>query len=210
MAMASDKSLFIHIPKTGGWFIRYAFRDSNIAVEEVGSEHAYFPYLMQNKNEQFFAERKIFAFIRHPISWYQSRWAFRLKTGWCHTHPLDYNCASNDFKTFVSKCLEYEPTGWVTREYGIRIDTTPKPIDFVGRTEFIREDLLTFASMSGEPISQQTVQNLPRVNNADLDKKPSSHWAVYDESLFNRVMEVESGIIKRFYRDYDIDIKQFC
>lgn len=207
MALATEKSLFLHIPKTGGWWIRYAFKLNNIITEEVGEEHAFFPFLSDMRDDDFYKNRKIFAFVRHPVTWYQSRWTFRMKTGWKSQHPLDYNCASNDFKTFVKRCLDYEPSGWVTKEYGIYIDNVPGSISYVGKTETMKEDFIKFANISGELIDTCILDGIPKVNKSLLDSKDSRYWAKYDENLLEEVLTAEKSIISRYYKDYVIDPK---
>lgn len=217
MALATDKSLFLHIPKTGGIWVRYAIKKLGIKFWEIGDQHAHFPKygeksrLLAFHDDEYYKEKYIFTFVRHPLSWYQSRWAFRMKHGWKPgLHPLDYNCASNDFRIFVKNVLNYSPRGWVTIEYLNYLDNTPKPIDFIGKTENLTKDLITALTLAGEDFDPEIIKQLPRANDSDLDGKSSSYWATYTEDLMRGVIAAESTIISRYYHDYVIDKDKWC
>jgi hypothetical protein len=210
MALVTEKSVFLHIPKTGGIWIRHAFYACKIHYAEVGKEHTHFPELLELKPHGYYNDRFIFAFVRHPLAWYQSRWAFRIKSGWCAAHPLDYNCASNDFRTFVDNALKYRPTGWVTKEYNNYINTIPRQINYVGRTENIVEDTLESFKLAGEKYDEKIIRSIIRANDSDLDGKPSKYWATYTPELADRVMKVEHEIIERYYNNSIVNPADLC
>lgn len=204
MALASKNFVFLHIPKTGGmWASSVLRRTTNTFM--VGHQHSHFPQLLEHYPEEWYRDRFIFTIIRHPITWYQSVWAFRMKSGWKMNHPLDANCASNDFRTFVSNVLEYKPDGWVTWLYEQYIQYVPDGIDFIAKIENGARDIKTAISMSGLKYDEEMIDNLQRVNDSDLDSKPSKYWAKYTTKLFDRVVAVESRVISRYYSDYVID-----
>lgn len=210
MALATDKSIFLHVPKAGGMWIRHVFKVCRIPYAELGEQHSHFPEIARHQPPEFFKNKFIFSFVRHPLTWYQSRWAFRVKHGWKPQHPLDFNCASNDFRIFVDNVLKYRPSGWFTWECQSFIDQCPRPIDFVGRVENIVDDTIHALTMAGEKFSTNAVRNCPRVNDSDMDGKPSKFWATYDEKLARRVMAVESEVINRYYVDSSLDPKSLC
>lgn len=202
MALATDKLIFLHIPKTGGVFFRHIFKVCGISTIELGEQHSHFPELLRYKPPEFFQQRKIITFVRHPLTWYQSRWAFRVKHGWKAQHPLDYNCASNDFPTFVDNVLKYQPNGWFSWECRMFIDNAPK-IDFVGRTESLIEDSIAALKLAGEKFNEKIIRSIQRTNDSDMDGKTSKHWAQYDPSLMRRLMAVEQEVVKRYYSNFD-------
>lgn len=209
MALATDKSLFLHIPKTGGIWIRHVFKVCGIPYYEISDQHAHFPHLLNYQSEQFYKDHYIFTFIRHPLTWYQSRWAFRVKHGWRAQHPLDFNCASNDFHVFIENVLNYKPNGWVTWEYLNYIDLAPK-IDFVGKMENLVDDTIYALRSAGEKFSENAVRSIPRINDSDMDGKSSKYWAIYTLELANRVMAVESEIIRRYYYNTNFNPNILC
>lgn len=204
MALASDKFVFLHIPKTGGMWASSVLRKVSLTFM-LGHQHSHFPQLLEFNAEDWYNERFIFTIVRHPITWYQSVWAFRMKSGWKMNHPLDANCASNDFHTFVSNVLSYKPDGWVTWLYDQYIQYVPNGIDFVAKIENGSRDLKTALSMTNIKYDENIIDNLPRINDSDMDGKSSKHWAKYTPELFDRVMAVESKAISRYYGNYDIN-----
>ncbi len=205
MALATSKSLFLHIPKTAGIFIRHVFKVCKIDHIELGDQHSHFPELLRYRPEEWFRDRFVFAFVRHPLTWYQSRWAFRVKHGWRAQHPLDLNCASNDFHTFVNNMLEYKPDGWFTWECRMFIDQVPNRINFVGKTENLVNDVFAALEQAGEKFSHKVIKSIPRVNDSDMDGHTSKYWAPYNESLMKRVMAVESEVINKYYANFDFN-----
>ena len=206
MAIISDKFVFLHIPKTGGVWATHAMRQV-VPIEMLGDQHNHFPSLLVNSTltEEWFREKFIFTMVRHPISWYQSRWAFRVKHGWRMEHPLDYHCASNDFHQFVENALEFKPDGWVSWLYNTFIESVPGGIDYVCKLESGVDDLHTALLRSGVQHEKSTLSNLKRVNDSDMGGFPSKYWAKYTQELYDRVIDVESHCINRYYSDYKLN-----
>jgi hypothetical protein len=204
MAIISDKFVFLHIPKTGGVWATHAMRQV-AEIEMLGDQHNHFPALLDLRPEAWFKKKFIFTMIRHPISWYQSRWAFRIKHGWRMEHPLDYHCASNDFHQFVDNVLSFKPDGWVSWIYNTFIESVPGGIDYVARLENGADDLHTALLKSGVEHQKEQLSRLSRANDSDMGGYPSKHWAKYTDELFDRVMDVESHCINRYYPDYELD-----
>ena len=205
MALVTDKIVFLHVPKTAGIWIRHVFKHLKISHSEVGDQHTHFPELLQYKPEEYFRSRYVFTFIRHPLTWYQSRWAFRMKHGWKLQHPLDYSCASNDFHTFVKSALITFPTGWVSNEYSNYIDCVPGGINFVGHTETLITDLVYALNISGEMnVAPERLAAIPPANDSNIDGRPSHFWARYTKDLAQQVETVEQATIKCYYRDISL------
>lgn len=209
MALASNRSLFYHVPKTAGMWIRHAYKVSNIATYEIGDTHSHFPYLFKFKPLVYYKDIYGYVFIRHPLSWIQSRWAFRMRHGWRATHPLDYNCMSNNFHTFVENMLRYRPDGWVTLEYKNYIDGYADAIKFVGRVEYLLGDFKIAMDAAGETINWDILRNMNRINDSDMDGLKSKDWAKYTPKLIDRVLGTEQEIIRRFYGDYKINYDDY-
>jgi len=208
MALVSQRTLFLHVPKAAGTWIRNLYIACGIEHSEYGIQHTHFPALLQHATAGFYTKKFIYAFVRHPLTWYQSRWAFRMKYGWQLSHPLDRTCASNNFQQFVMNALEQYPNGWVTKEFTTVIDVCPKPIDYVGRAEFAVSDMLQVARLSGEKFDENIITSLPRVNDSDLDGKSSRYWAKYTPKLLDAVLEAERCVIDKYYSDFEIDTKR--
>lgn len=200
MPIATDKIVFLHIPKAGGTWIHNLLMHLNIGAYNIGHRHEHFPNIFSTYPRKFFEERLCFTVVRHPIYWYQSRWAFRLKNGWQAMHPLDWNCASNNFHQFVDNMIKYMPNGWCNDEYSRYIDFEPQLIKFIGRCETLADDFIKVMRMAGHDIDEQIVRNYPPANTSD-----SKNLAKYTKRLFDRVMATESDVITRYYSDYTIN-----
>jgi len=200
MALILPKSVFLHIPKTGGIWVRNAIERTNIKTFEFGEQHSHFNELLKYRDKQFYEKKSIFTFIRHPLSWYQSRWAFRIKHGWQLRHPLDFNCASNDFCTFVKNCIEYKPEGWVSWLYQSFIDKAPKNV-VVGKQENLAGDLIDILHGAGEIFDEQLMLSTNRANESNMHGKSSKEMAVYTTDLIDEVLDVEKLIVDRYYSD---------
>lgn len=220
-----NSSVFLHIPKCSGWWIRDAIKACGISHVEFGDIHSTLPELLREyhirirgnnldnlwcRNLLDFDKRFLFMFVRHPLTWYQSRWVFRLKRGWESNHQLDFNCASNDFHAFVENAIKYKSNGWVTHEFLNFIDTTPRPVDFIGRVEYLRDDLIFALRAAGETFDESIIRTLEPVNDSNIGGFPSKYWATYTPELVRKVLAADSEIINRYYRNYDIDIDSFC
>lgn len=210
MALATDKCVFLHIPKTGGIWIKSALVFAGIPFEEIGQQHEHFPYLYDFKPKSFFDNRMLFTMVRHPIPWYQSRWAFRIKHGWQARHPLDWACASNDFHIFVEKVLQLAPDGWCNWLFKQYCEREGSAIDFIGRTEFLVDDFLKAMKLAGHDVNEERVRSLEVANSSTMDDLKSGYWAKYTPELYDRVSAVEANIINRFYLDFPIDPKNHC
>lgn len=204
MALVLPKSAFVHVPKTAGLFVRAAIKRAGIKTYEFGEQHTHFPQLLTFRDRKFWRKKLVFSFVRHPLTWYQSRWAFRLKTGWQMKHPLDYHCACNDFGGFIRNCYSHFPHGWVTEEYKNYLESEPELISFVGRQETVVADLLSVLEQAGETFNARTIKSTPRTNESLLDGLTSQQIAVYSPELVAMVLEMEAETIEKYYKDWTV------
>lgn len=199
MALDTGNGLFIHIPKSAGVTIRNVLRAAFPVSKEIGGQHTHFPELFDYHDLSFFDSRFVFSFIRHPITWYQSRWAFRLKHGWQPNHPLDYYCASNDFGTFLHNCYRKYPKGWLTAEYTKYLEYKPGLINFVGKHENLESDLGFVLAKLGKKLDSNSLRGMPKYNTSQISGLSSSELAIYTPSLKDLVLNMEHKIIEKYY-----------
>lgn len=204
MALLTDKMLFLHIPKTGGTYVRAVLEKLGIRGKEIIHTHSRFPFLNEHIDDDTLKDKLVWCFVRHPLTWYQSRWAHRCKTGWQINNPFDYYCASNDFKQFIRNCIKYWPTGWVTHEMCYYIDNIPKQCKkFIGLYEKLDEDIkIALKSSNHSDLLPRYPELLP-VNTSELDGHRSYHLAVYDDETRAMVLETEKALIDKYYSDED-------
>tara|TARA_R110000751_G_scaffold23590_7_gene65195 strand:+ start:4167 stop:4829 length:663 start_codon:yes stop_codon:yes gene_type:complete len=202
MTLITNKSLFLHIPKTGGTWVKKVISKAQIETFEHGSTHAHFPELFKYRDEMFYDKKYVFAFVRHPLSWYQSIWVYRMKHGWSMDHPLDYNCASNDFHEFVRNCIKFKPSGWVSWMYASFIENSLGLVDFVGKQESLTDDLIYALNEAGEEFDEDIVRSAERVNAANINNMSTAEFAVYSKKLIDEVLDAENDAVSKYYGSF--------
>ncbi|TQJ01071.1 Tfp pilus assembly protein PilF [Amycolatopsis cihanbeyliensis] len=107
--------------------------------------------------------RYIGAFVRNPIEWYRSYWAYRMEGGWRPRYPLDEHCQSDDFETFVRKAVSILP-GALGNIYRSYVGPPGAEVDFIGRQERLEEDVLRFLRLVGEKVDESALRAGTRIN----------------------------------------------
>jgi len=149
----TDKA-FLHIPKTGGMWVRDLLRVNGIDYDLYAP--AEFPetidaVLIQENAKHHLAalpegieKKNVFCVLRDPYSWYESFWLFRnhsKKWKWCNKRRrLDRMLSVNariKFQIFISEMIVLYPRGFLTELYTMyanlsgttaRIKSAPKVI----------------------------------------------------------------------------------
>jgi hypothetical protein len=152
-------SVFLHVPKTGGSWIRQAIRAAGVPCAEYivdGDPHA--PLADCPCPEKF-----KFAFVRHPVALYRSYWRYKMDVGWDARNPFDIDCAAQSFDQFVRNVLRNCP-GWCSRMFEDYVGTMDREIEFVGRFERLVEDVICALRRSGEEFDETMLRRTPRAN----------------------------------------------
>ena len=101
-------AVFLHVPKTGGTFLRFFFERERMKLINFGYEHAdmeralhsfkYYPanalktsFLIGKNIDDKVKNSFKFCFVRNPYNWYESYWRFMMDYQW------------NDFATLRNK-----------------------------------------------------------------------------------------------------------
>jgi len=203
----SANMIFLHIPKTGGSWFKQALYRAEIDFENLYDQHVPIQYLINHMDEDL-NDKYIFSIVRHPITWYQSRWCFRIRHGWHVEHPLDNKCASNDFHQFVKNILDFKP-GWVTYLYSLYNDGDVSP-NKICRIENLVDDTVSALQEAGVKFNENKFRNTPKTNDSNLDGKPSRFWAKYSSELFDEVISAEQEAINKYYPNYEISPDKYC
>lgn len=168
MALVTDKLIFVHVPKTGGSTVRAVLtalcpeaRESGHVegAEHQPEKHWGLPQVAAAHPELLHG-RLPFAFVRHPVSWLKSRWAWAMHTGFgpkmateaaAAAHWLA-SCWSEDFTRFVDMYLERRP-GEYTRQVMTMLGYwTPPLVSYIGRSEDLVAHLMNVAQVAGQPL----------------------------------------------------------
>ncbi|MAH46489.1 hypothetical protein CMI37_11695 [Candidatus Pacearchaeota archaeon] len=196
MALLLKNSIFIHIPKTGGSWVRQATRRSGIVTNEIH-------YRNSEKKPEHWQHctpadlncegRFTFCFVRHPLDWYASFWAYRKRLGLLTDHELDQIIHTYSFPKYIEIILDKYPSGYVSTMY-----KKYTYVDYVGRNENLVEDLIKALQLGNEQFNEEVIRKFPRANaSASID--PWKKLVEYPPELRERVCEVESDAIKRYY-----------
>jgi hypothetical protein len=193
-------ALFLHIPKTGGSWVESVMQRLGIdAVNPKTLRTASWRHCLRHQFLESF--RSSFAFVRHPVSWYESWWKFQAQT-WVRWEPGVWHpqrglerCASDDFNEFIHLCIEHEPA-YVSRMYEWYIG--PPGVQYVnrvGRHESLADDLVEILrSLGYEP--DEAVLRIHAPANVSAKKCGDPIW---DPQLKRRILELEAPALKRFY-----------
>lgn len=206
MALLSAKTLFLHVPKTGGTTVRLAMAAAGLEVRESGVfdvEDHYSLAEVRAAHPGIDDGRLTFGFVRHPAAWLRSRWAWAVVTGFgdkIRTQPdaaahWMAQCWSGDFHRFVSAYLDRYPgicTQTMFRILGLWCE---RPAIFVGKTEALASDLAIALEMADESFD-------PRALNVERQKVAADGEFVGRCTLtgreFSRVMQAEAPLCQRF------------
>jgi hypothetical protein len=183
------KSCFLHVPKTGGSWVRKAIKAAGIACEDFSLGNNHHPGLADCPTPDKFK----FAFVRHPLSLYRSYWQYKMTYGWDAENLIDNTCRSNDFHTFVATVLEKLP-GIYSRSLHEFVGPPQQPIDFIGKYENLVEDLITALHRAGEQFNPAAIRNLPPYNVSNKQAFPAS----FTPALEAAVLVAEAEAIQRF------------
>jgi hypothetical protein len=210
LAFLLTKSAFIHIPKTGGQWVVAALKGAGVPVRRLNVVHTSPDEVADNP--EFQTRKEIFAFVRHPLSWYQSIWAHRMDDAWqpiCSkqwftqrwmNHWVEFNkyCQSNRFEEFVRKCVSHFPDGFLSSLY----ETYTKGCTFIGKQENIANDLQTILEKTGEDFNRFELKNTNRHN--VRANQPRRQFAIkYTKELIDLIMKAEQRAVDK-YQYYDI------
>lgn len=143
-----------------------------------------------------YADRFTIAFVRHPLDWWRSLWAYRMRDGWDPQRRIDSVACSSDFNTFVEQVVEHLPAHLETL-FARYIGPPSRPIEFIGRFESLADDLVQGLRAAGDEFDERALRSLPPDNVNDYGRFP----ALYRPDVAARLAESERAVIDRFYAE---------
>lgn len=204
MAIQTDRLILYHIPKCGGTWVKVAMKNAGIRYRTPRWSEEPHPFNLKhahstpdNVTPRAKEGRFSFCFVRKPISWYQSYWAFRSRKGSRRDEkfPAD-GLWSDDFDQFVNNLLDTYPDGFVTTLYQYYTGAKCEKVDFVGRQEYLSLDLAYALGLAGEPCDVSAFATTP-YQNMSPDRWISR--AILSDTTRVRVTECERWVLERFY-----------
>jgi hypothetical protein len=206
VAFVTEKTLFIHVQKTGGMSVReMLYRCIPVGHESgdaEGERHFGLPEL-RARHPGIESGRLSFGFVRHPVDWLVSRWAFAVASGF----PIHVQhrgtaaqvwmacCWSRYFDIFIEKYLERYPgvaTQTMFQKLGMWSD---KQVDCVGKTENLEADLNRILDAAGERRTAAEPSSPVRRNATERD---AVALAVVTPSMRKRIMDAEPKLCDMF------------
>lgn len=194
----TENMVFFHVPKTGGTWITQALVSAGVPVaspdplgDQVYSAHGH-----AGSGDVAAGDRFSVAFVRHPLDWWRSYWAHRMRAGWQTESPIDTVAASEDFNVFATRVLDHHPGhfGALVRQF---VGPAAAGVDFVGRFEHLVDDTCAALRLSGERVQVAAIRAHPPENVNDYGR----FHAVYRPHVAARMAEAERETIERFYAD---------
>jgi len=179
-----SQSIFVHVPKTGGaWCTKVISK----AITEENRVVAAHPNVFMLR--RVFCPVFIFGFIRHPLTWLQSRWAYATRRVRAGQPPLIYYV--DDFNEWVVSSFKRNSDyvceellgrlGYVKLKEGWR--PTNQTADFVGKMEEFPLALCTALQLAGERFEESIIMSYPAFNVVSRRKKWRKETRYSSESL---------------------------
>lgn len=196
MAVILPNSIMLHIPKTGGTWARKCIEAMGIPIRTTvrwemepnfgSTEWHHIPIY-----DKDWGKKPVFSFVRDPIAWYRSYWAYRKNTPWdAPATKFDLHCQAETFQEFIGKVILNYPFGYVSRLYECYTDHC----EFVGRQENLQEDLLAALREYREcfDVEQILKEKVNVSDTSDLEFAPGQE---------EQLREIEAWVYKVFYHE---------
>lgn len=184
-----QRAVFLHVPKTGGTWVEQALRMAGVEFEQFivdGDQHGDLSY---SPRPQAFT----IAFVRNPLTLYQSYWRFKVDRGWDQRNPFDVECRADSFIDFVAGVVRQHP-GWCSQMFEDYVGPPTAPISFIGRFENLADDLVTALRLCGEQFDEAALRSTPPAN---VSRTPLT-LCQWRQDLITTVAKSEVSAMTRF------------
>lgn len=201
--LINNKILFIHSAKTGGTFVRETINRYGIPNYEVGPKHASYHDIIKAYPE--YANLSSFGYVRNPLTWYKSRWAYGMMTYFGEKikympEAMNHWMApvwSNDLNMFVYNTLNRYPHG-IAWEYFNRMLGIGEPEGLRVKNVFRYENVVfsttnIIAHCKNDFTKISEIQRLPKTLSSSKYKDEIS------PELQKEIQVVEKQMFNSFY-----------
>jgi hypothetical protein len=179
---------------SGSWVEQCLREQNNVYIESIGSRHGdlerignfwrHCPYFYVRKSlshaknfQSLIGNCFILCFVRHPYEWAKSFYSYQTERGWpkwkglgeewlkygntkWHPNEVLYDLDKSSFNRFINDMIEKRP-GYIYELYSWYIGTE---IDFIGKVESIKRDLIKVLSKIGVKVNVEKIKSSPPVN----------------------------------------------
>lgn len=203
MPVMNKDMVFYHISKTGGTWVthvlQHLYPDVELLRIEVPGrgvsfrEHATY----KDMNDYDIKGKFSFAFVRDPVSWYESYFRFKKDredwNGNCLTEFF-----SNDINDFVNMTLDKYEQGFVTDLYKEHLGEDGGALDFVGKQENLREDLIKALYNVYIEVDEKFIRKKGPSNVSQKIKEGRN--GKLNKQTIKRIKEQEVWVYENFYK----------
>lgn len=181
---------FLHLPKTGGTWVRYALARVGVSWRDEGRQHA-----DHAEAVRACSAARYFTLVRHPLDWYASYWCMRMSEGWAgggYNWLLPRACASASFAVFVRLAALLSP-GFLAGVYA----RYAAPGVRVYRTEDLPGALPAALRDAGESFDERDLPAQERMNRG-ASLPGMAALCRYDAGTAAAVYESEAAVMERY------------
>lgn len=205
MAIKTDRSIFFHIPKTGGIWVKTAMKAAGLRYSATSNVTGSHPFNLKRAHAtpdivvpRALDGRLSFTFVRRPVAWYRSYWSFRSRKGARRDEkfPAD-GLWSDNFDQFVNNLLDAYPGGFVSTLFQYYTGENGEKVGFVGTQENLVDDLVKVLHLADEDFDEAALRATAPTNRSPGKWKRRADKFLTAGTLL-RVMDAEKWI-QRFY-----------
>lgn len=182
MCIILANSVFVHIPKTGGSWVRKTLNLNGLIIEKKAQHE-------KRPNGQ-----NLFAFVRNPISWYRSKWSYTTRITPNRMSYLGKHFENEDelqrdnfltwFNKIPPKAFEKAMQKWLGRNLN--------RIKIIGKTENLQEDLANII----KKYEGFDLQLFPKKQNVSRAKR--KEIAIYTEKEIKKIIKHNERFMTKF------------
>jgi SAM-dependent methyltransferase len=191
MALLLKSSIFFHVGRTGGYWVRDVLAALELVEGEAGSFHS--TPVSVRADKEVLARSFSFCFVRHPLTWLRSAWIHDVSVGWAGS-AFPEEARLDCFADYLDILVQLYPQGVASHYF----DDFVRSCTFVGRLEAIREDLCLALFRAQERFNVTAIYDHPIQNGSAA---PIAEAAVAPLPLLEKMMATEKEFCRRF--DYD-------
>ena len=192
MSLLLWKSVVLHIPKTGGTWVKVALKRAGLIV---GVHTNYHGTLAEMKEEPEAQGLPKFAFVRRPDKWLASYWGYRMTTR--RFNPsFDPVVFDTSFEKFVLNCSLFEPQGLASKHFRHFIGEGATRIQHVGRIENLSEDLIRILQETGEDFDPEVIRSTPRER---VESQHIRDRAIVTPKILRQIWRADWRTFEEFY-----------
>jgi hypothetical protein len=188
---------FVHIPKTGGTWVREVLKKNNLVESEILKTDIYAttegtPKTQHNvplANATFMNCNYVFSFVRNPLTWYQSYWSFKADFRWYIGKRFDKNTAARIFPDFIEKIKKHYPRGYLATMFPFYTDICTH----VGTQENLQDSLVFILNDLGFDTDDLVFPERMKVS-----PEKSKKIATYKVGQVKDILRLEEKVIEKY------------